>query len=408
MLFQSRFPLDMPLSEGAGGLRILDIVDPVLPVETGLYGGNGLPQDIEVGGNLAAVAAAKSGLLLFDLFQPGAPREVGRLARWDPQNPQTPGATGVALAGDLAWVSYAGNGLQAVDISEPAVPVEAGFLTNGDTGPGRPVLSGNHAFLGGGTKGVLIVDIRDPSGPALAASFGDVFTSGGEVELSGDHLWVAGSFGEFTGLSLLDIGQHTSPVWQATHLQGIELHDIEVGGNLLYLAAGERGLIILEVTDPFEPVTIGEFAQFGPIESVKAHGTNLWLLRGNEVIVVDVRAPASPRRMVWWMEPGQRAVYWDEPAEALAFHGNSVLVARGGGVRVLSVRPFVDAGSFSNGEGFRVYFRSLSGQTVRFQRSDDLRTWAPWIEVPATGDLQDLLDPDAAAGGSRFYRAETP
>jgi hypothetical protein len=75
---------------------MIDVSDPTLPVELGVFEMPGRPNDVKVAGGLAYVAES-SGLLVIDVSDPALPIQVGAF--------DTPsGATAVELVGNLACV----------------------------------------------------------------------------------------------------------------------------------------------------------------------------------------------------------------------------------------------------------------------------------------------------------------
>jgi hypothetical protein len=92
------------LADGDGGLRILDVSDPIAPSEVGFYATPGYARALALAENYAYLAVRDSGLRILDVSDPSAPSEVGFY--------DTPGSTGdVALAGDYIYVADGENGL---------------------------------------------------------------------------------------------------------------------------------------------------------------------------------------------------------------------------------------------------------------------------------------------------------
>lgn len=105
---------------------IADISDPRNPIELGRVL---VPyvSDIAVIGNLAYVAAGEGGLRIIEVNDPVKPNEVGFFETGS-------FATDVAISGNYAYVTTQDNGLRLIDISNPSSPTEVGFLSTGFLG----------------------------------------------------------------------------------------------------------------------------------------------------------------------------------------------------------------------------------------------------------------------------------
>jgi uncharacterized secreted protein with C-terminal beta-propeller domain len=117
-----------------GGLRTADISDPSTPRELSLLPVPGRAYDVAVSPGRAYVAVGDSGLAVIDVTDPSDPEIIGRCP--------TPGlAHGVALSWPYAYVACYSGGLRIIDISDPTNPREVGYHT-------RPGAAGNLAVQG--------------------------------------------------------------------------------------------------------------------------------------------------------------------------------------------------------------------------------------------------------------------
>jgi hypothetical protein len=146
-----------------------------------------------------------AGLTTYDISDPRAPRELGRLALPHFENED------VDLGGDILLISNdsteSAGVLYVIDISNPSAPALRSFLPySGNSnavlaqffgGPGHTascVLDCDFAWVSDG-GGIRVVDLRDPSVPVEVGSF-PVPTAGlvvHDVQVDGDGLvWVTG------------------------------------------------------------------------------------------------------------------------------------------------------------------------------------------------------------------------
>ncbi|MCJ8268727.1 MAG: IPT/TIG domain-containing protein, partial [Psychrosphaera sp.] len=70
---------------------------------------------------------------------------------------------------------------------------------------------------------------------------------------------------------------------------------VVANGNTLYVAAGENGAAIIDVSDPYQPVVLHRIDDVGAVQDIDFNGNTLYLAQGEAGIhTVDVTAPASP------------------------------------------------------------------------------------------------------------------
>ena len=70
---------------------------------------------------------------------------------------------------------------------------------------------------------------------------------------------------------------------------------IAVDGDLVYLAAGEAGVVIVDISDPANPRIIRRVDDIGAVHDVSVNGNTLYLAQGQQgVTSVDVSDPSAP------------------------------------------------------------------------------------------------------------------
>ncbi len=175
-------------SFGSNALEIVDVTNPAAPVHKGsLTDGTGAllvyPASVYVSGNYAYVTSfgnngGTGSLEIVDINDPVSPVQIGRLTDG------TDGAllsfpVSVYVSGNYAYVASNGsNALEIVDVTNPSAPVHKGSLTNGTGGAGlvnpRSVyVSGRYAFVAS-AHNIEIVDVTNPAAPVHKASLTSV------------------------------------------------------------------------------------------------------------------------------------------------------------------------------------------------------------------------------------------
>jgi hypothetical protein len=271
------------VAAGSGGLRLVDVSDPVAPSEIGWWDSRGYTHDLAINGSIACVADGPYGLRLVDISNPAQPLELGSAYG-------TNDALGVAVDGRYAYVAAAGAGLLIADVSDPRHPVELGLLATDGYAFGVTV-AGTTAYLADGWEGVKLVDVSDPAHPRL---IGVHETRGWAVgvTLAGTTLVVADAFG---GVRLLDVGNPANLVEigsaraNRSHVVGVA-----VSGSTAFVADRNRGVRALNLGGG-ELAEIGSFRSLGFANAVALTEGFAYVADANgRLTVVGVSDPAQP------------------------------------------------------------------------------------------------------------------
>jgi len=360
-----------------GGIEIIDVTKPTSPTLLGRWISGRLPRGVYVSNNLAYVANEDRGLAILDVgtattptlrgtYYPTTPYSTedvvasGTLvflalgARYyandhcgfdmfnvaNPAQPvflssyETVGtAEAVRIVGTKAYIAGGWNDLQIVDLSDPKRPTLMGFYNNPGASSEHIFVSGNRAYLSYHLDRLLIVDVTNPKQPSLLArhygyywpfvisnqvylntsrgfeivDFTDPLTpkvlgyaSGynGKPFLLNNRAYLAD--GE-NGLHILDVSVPSSPQWRSTYKTADLARDVFVSGNFAYVAAGD--LLILNVSDPTSPVLIASRPTPGGATGVCVSGTRLYVSdygtltepdQESGLLVYDLRNPRAP------------------------------------------------------------------------------------------------------------------
>ncbi|MGD9548145.1 MAG: FlgD immunoglobulin-like domain containing protein [Candidatus Krumholzibacteriia bacterium] len=243
----------------------------------GSYPLGGIPERMDVAGNVAAICTEGGGLYILDLSKPETPAVWSHIVEVD--------AIGVAISATHAYVADKTYGLKIYDISSPDAPVEVGSFFSGGT-PIDVAVSGDLAFLVQWGGGMYILDVSDPTSPSFR-SIVPLPGMGYSVEAVGDMVYST----DIPYLTIVDVSNPDLPV-----TLGYERTDawaVAVRGNLAFLACpGE--LKILDVGDPSAITQVGSTATPG-------FGSEVWLqddfaYAGTEdgLYVIDIADVSAP------------------------------------------------------------------------------------------------------------------
>ncbi len=138
--------------------------------------------------------------------------------------------------------------------------------------------------------------------------------------------------GEGPRLTVLDVTDATTPtvLGKSKPMPNI-VEDVMAVGNTVYVADGESGLFLFDVTNPAAPAQLGVYDTPGSAQSVFVTGTVAYVANGSSGLrVLNVANPAAPTELAFFDTPGT--------AEEVFVVGATAYVADGGsGLRILNV-----------------------------------------------------------------------
>jgi len=239
-------------------------------------------------------------------------------------------ANAVCVEGNYAFVADHFSKLYAIDITNPTMPTLAGSCNT--PGPGYSVeVAGNYAFVACTTFGVVAINISTPSQPVLV----DTCDTSGEARdlcIKGDYMYVAD---RDSGIQVIDISDVTSltivdtlntpgaafcidvagdvafvaddqsvrviDVTNPTSISSITSYAISgncrgltIEGDYLYCTNGVYGLLVLDITDPENPVFGGSVGVPGFVNHLAIQGDRVFIQSDNELAWVDINNPKIP------------------------------------------------------------------------------------------------------------------
>ncbi len=250
------------------GLQIIDISTPSDPVLVGSVDTPDSALGVTVAGNYAYVADRSSGLQIIDVSIPSDPRIIGSVNTKDM-------AQSVSILGSYAYVADRSGGLQVIDISIITSNQVTGSVPDADWVLDVAV-SGDYAYVadqGSGNGGRLqVVDIVTPSSPQVIAelnsgAYDNVTTSGSYA-----YAIVFPPFGWYT-LQVIDVSTPSAPEIKGS-VENLPLspYNITVSGNYAYVANGQAGLLVINISNKSNPYIVGSVDTPGIANEVAISG----------------------------------------------------------------------------------------------------------------------------------------
>ena len=261
-------------------LAAIDVTKPESPKLLSRLPLAGFPQDVAVAKPYVYVVNGRE-LLVIDASKPADLKLVKSLGISD--DPLR-GPQGIDVKGNVAYLACRRNGVAAVDIRAPLSPK---VIATADTpGFARDVTAaGDYLYVADDTRGMQVFDIRSPDALRPAASLAAPNGCIGRIRVLDGIAYLAGGN---TLTACVSLEKVPSPRWLGSaadrHLLspffGSFCHDLAVGSAkcpktgaqklYAYAADGESGLVVVDVTDPAEPVFAG-----GLMEGVTIGGATI-------------------------------------------------------------------------------------------------------------------------------------
>jgi hypothetical protein len=235
-------------SESGYSVRVMNAEDPSshINITASWMSSNAL--GLAVDGNMLYVAASTEGFYALNVTDQNAFVETGYV--------DTPGnATDVIIDGNFAYLADGEAGVHILDISNPASP---SILSTYDTdGFARKLVKqGNTLFVADGDNGIVVLDLVNPLVPISVPSPG-IVPFVWDVDLYGGVLVVASDDGLHTfnvGPGITNIANTVFP----NIFDGYEAWDVRIDGNIAIVAGGPDGIYTLDVSDPNNPILLGQ------------------------------------------------------------------------------------------------------------------------------------------------------
>lgn len=297
------------VADGSSGLQILSVTNPAVVVPVGSYGAAGVARGVSVVGTTAYVADGTGGLLVLDVSNPASPSLLGRYSTRGP-------AMGVEVVQAMALLAESTNGVEVVSVANPTNIVSLGS-DNSATNALALSLSGTTVYVAAGVNGVKILNLAGlmATNPVIQTNpvnatvvvgqpvtfhvgvTGDQplsfqwFKDGNPVFQTSATLGVASDTLSLTNPGLADSGTYSvvvrngwnlaataqvqlqvvllgTPVFQSAYTDTLDVLDVQVAGELAYVASRLGGLEVINCHNVLNPVKVGGLATSGFAQQV--------------------------------------------------------------------------------------------------------------------------------------------
>jgi len=212
---------------------------------------------------------------------------------------------GVAIVGDYAYLAVEDDGLVILNVSSPGQQV--GNYSTGIAEEEIPpyatsvTVAGDLAFVTDAFTGLHIVNISKPTQPLWVGTyFTHEFEHSQRVKIVGTRAFVVYQSSLillFRGLRILDISVPSDPVLIWEYQVTLDGWDVAIEGDFVYLAAGTDGLVIINIANPDLPSVVGNCTTPGTATGVTVVGTLAYVTDHPNLQIINVTNPTMAYRI---------------------------------------------------------------------------------------------------------------
>jgi hypothetical protein len=240
--------------------------------------------DVEIAGDRAHVLGV-GGLAILDVSDPDLPVLLGHHAP-----PTGERYYRGSVAGDHVYCGAREAGLVVVDATAVSEPVEVARVAPAGTSYEGSTVADGVLYACRHAAGLHILDVTDPSAPATLATFTDL-QNAWDVVVADGTAYVADGLG---GLAILDVSQPGAPQLLARVATEGAATDVAVAGSLAAVALGSAGVALHDVADPASSELLAAYDTPGLAMTLDLAGDRLFVADWDQVEVIDVSVPSAP------------------------------------------------------------------------------------------------------------------
>jgi hypothetical protein len=294
------------------GLTIININNPINPVVDSQYYGADDSRDVFVQGNYAYVANQRKGLKIIDVVDPSMPYEVGE---YDTTGIQ-PNLESSWVRDTLAYVPTtiptAPGALKILNVQNPSNSTLISICPLGVGNANDIYLKDSFAYMVGGR----VFQAAKIQNPTLPESLPRYPLPDGTTSWA---LFVRDTFAYIadgdSGLRILNISNPAVPFEVGHFITSDAVYSVFVKDTLSYLAALGAGLRIVNVADPANPQEISFYMAPGWTRDVWVLDTIAYVAASGCVEVLDVTNPVVPTQIAYYNDLPQspRRIFYNHP-----------------------------------------------------------------------------------------------
>ena len=290
------------LATGSGGLRVIDISNPNNPTETDFiyehdffeYGKH--IEDVFVSKKYAYVAASSEGMRIVDISDP---KNIYEISYWDPPAPEH--VDDLFIEGNYAFL-VCRRSLKIFDISDVYNPVEMSSYSFESRSADAVFVSDSNVYCTFRSQHFKIFRIDSLDNLVEISSYQLNYASSITDIVVKDT--IAYILNDGSGLILLNISDYYNPF----EIGSIDTYglafDLAITDEYVFIA-DFRDLVTISIEDPFNPLEINSYYTGRFANKVLSKGNYAYLFtQGHGLKILDISNPANPERIGYCDYPG--------------------------------------------------------------------------------------------------------
>ena len=245
-----------------GGFHIVDVSNDKQPKLISTFDTPSKAWALEYQSGLLYVADDSSGLLIFDVKNPAAPKLINQF---------NPGgfAEDVILKNNKAYIAFFDIGLIMLDISDPLNLIILSQLKTPGNARGIEIKN-NLLYLASWEAGVLIIDIANETQPKILGHYDTKGATWG-LSVEKNNLYAMDWWG---GIKVLDVSNPKQPTFIGQYQTQDKIKDIVFHKDFIFTAHGSRGLQVYDANNSLNPVWATGLDFDGDAKAISVHTTN--------------------------------------------------------------------------------------------------------------------------------------
>ena len=297
------------LSDIDEGLVVLDVSKPATPVKIHQLRESYGIFDLEIQGTIALAAGIK-----FDIFNVTDIRNITIISE------RSYGATDLCLKNDLAFlVNW--HGFRVINVSNIFQPELLVHFYDQNYRFLRGCILGEILYLVADGRGLLLYNVSDINSITKLTEFylPDDYNN---ACFSGEQIFL---ISQYSGVKIIEIGSSPTDLhWLGYFKDGGTTEDIFIEGGLAYVANGDNGLQIIDISNPYRPRLIANPTTFErSYDSIYVKNNVAFLAsHTGELTAFNVSDPNNPVKII----PDSESIGWRSTYDQLEFDGDYAFI----------------------------------------------------------------------------------
>ncbi|MCB2211359.1 carboxypeptidase regulatory-like domain-containing protein [bacterium] len=219
-------------------------------------------------GDLGYFTEGASGLRIVDVGDPASMPTIGSVTLDSP-------AYNVLVNGNAAYVGTS-VGFTVVNVNDPANPTVSTEMTVGATG--GFVMAANYLFAASETNGLIVLGAIDPLNPQFMTAYATP-DNALDIDFAGNYVFMAIGDG---GLAVINVSNPGSPSLVAEMDLGGFASAIEIASNFAIITLSDVGLAAVDISNPANPVLVSTLAAAGSSDHLTIWGCYVFVANATE------------------------------------------------------------------------------------------------------------------------------